>query len=150
MSQPVSTCYVPDIEAVYEQVARVIAPGGLYISQHKQPTSLQCTVTPTAGERGYALREPYYRSGPLPPVVGSAHREEGTIEYLHRWQQILGGLCRSGFVIEDVVEPQHAEATAAPGSFAERCMYAPPYVAIKARRLGDLQSAPQLIIPGAS
>jgi ubiquinone/menaquinone biosynthesis C-methylase UbiE len=30
--QPVSTCYVPDIAAVYRQVARVTASGGLYIS----------------------------------------------------------------------------------------------------------------------
>src|SRR3954470_24940356 len=39
--QPVSTCYVPDVRAVYREVARVTAPGGLYISQHKQPASLQ-------------------------------------------------------------------------------------------------------------
>src|SRR5487761_1666740 len=39
--QPVSTCYLPDVLAVYREVARVTAPGGLYISQHKQPTSLQ-------------------------------------------------------------------------------------------------------------
>src|SRR5262245_9977980 len=30
--QPVSTCYVPDVLAVYREVARVTAPGGLYIS----------------------------------------------------------------------------------------------------------------------
>jgi ubiquinone/menaquinone biosynthesis C-methylase UbiE len=35
--QPVSTCYVPDVAAVYREVARVTAAGGLYISQHKQP-----------------------------------------------------------------------------------------------------------------
>ena len=39
--QPVSTCYVPDVTRVYAEIARVLRPGGLYISQHKQPTSLQ-------------------------------------------------------------------------------------------------------------
>ena len=39
--QPVSTCYVPDVSAVYCEVARVLRDGGLYISQHKQPVSLQ-------------------------------------------------------------------------------------------------------------
>jgi len=76
---PVSTCYVPDVLAVYRAVARVTRPGGLYVSQHKQPTSLQAEATPSL--RGYELIEPYYRSGPLPPVTGSLHRETGTLEY---------------------------------------------------------------------
>jgi SAM-dependent methyltransferase len=148
VSQPVSTCYVPDIERVYREVARITTANGIYISQHKQPTSMQCSpgAVGSGADRHYALTEPYYREGPLPPVIGSAHREAGTVEFLHRWQQILGGLCRAGFVIEDVVEPLHADPGAAAGSFAERCQYAPPYIAIKARRTGD--TGPQLIIPG--
>lgn len=39
VNQPVSTCYVPDVLPVYREVARVLVPGGLYISKHKQPTS---------------------------------------------------------------------------------------------------------------
>ena len=35
--QPVSTCYVGDIRPVYREVARITRPGGIYISQHKQP-----------------------------------------------------------------------------------------------------------------
>lgn len=131
---PVSTCYVPDVGAVYRQVARVTAPGGLYISQHKQPTSLQASVDPSP--HGYELVEPYYRQGPLPAVTGSAHREEGTLEYLHRWEALLGLLCRAGFAIEDLVEPMHADTSAAVGSFAHRGQYVAPYVRVKARRLG--------------
>ena len=41
---PVSTCYVPDIFPVYREVARVLCPGGIYVSQHKQPTSLQSSL----------------------------------------------------------------------------------------------------------
>jgi SAM-dependent methyltransferase len=132
---PVSTCYVPDVEPVYREVARVTRGGGLYISQHKQPASLQASIEPSP--RGYELREPYYRQGPLPPIAGSRLREEGTLEYLHRWEQLLGLLCRSGFAIEDLVEPLHADPGAAPGDFAHRCRYIAPYVRIKARRQGD-------------
>ena len=57
-----------------------------------------CKPTFGAWPRGYELIEPYYRSGPLPPVVGSPHREEGTLEYLHRWEELLGLMCRAGFV----------------------------------------------------
>jgi ubiquinone/menaquinone biosynthesis C-methylase UbiE len=65
--QPVSTCYVAEVRAAYREVARVTAPGGLYISQHKQPACLQADVVPSA--RGYLMSEPYYRTGPLPPIV---------------------------------------------------------------------------------
>jgi SAM-dependent methyltransferase len=132
--QPVSTCYVPDVLAVYREVARVTAAGGMYISQHKQPASLQAAVEPSP--RGYELTEPYFRSGPLPSVVGSLHREEGTLEFLHRWEELVGGMCRAGFVIEDLVEPPHARPDAAVGSFAHRSRYVAPYVRIKARRVG--------------
>jgi hypothetical protein len=72
----------------------------------------------------------------LPPVVGSPHREEGTLEYLYRWEEILGLMCRAGFVIEDLIEPRHAKSDAAPGAFAHRSRYVAPYVRIKARRVG--------------
>jgi SAM-dependent methyltransferase len=130
--QPVSTCYTPDIEQAYRQVARATRVQGLYISQHKQPASLQAAVQPSP--RGYELIEPYYRSGPLPPVAGSRHREEGALEYLHRWEQLIGGLCRSGFVVEDLMEPLHAAPGAERGSFAHRSSFAAPYVRILARR----------------
>jgi SAM-dependent methyltransferase len=139
--QPVSTCYLPEIGPVYREVARITAPGGLYISQHKSPTSLQADTRPAA--RGYELIEPYYRTGPLPAVVGSPHREEGTLEYLHRWEEILGLMCRAGFVIEDLIEPLHAKTDSAPGTFSHRSRYVAPYVRVKARR-GDHPVRPNL------
>jgi SAM-dependent methyltransferase len=135
VDHPVSTCYLPDIIAVYRQVARVLAPGGLYVSQHKQPTSLQCSIKP--GPDGYVLTEPYYRSGPLPASSGSRIREEGTIEFLHRWEDLIGGLCRCGFVIEDLLEPNRGEAGAPRGSYQHRSRYVAPYVRIKARRIAE-------------
>lgn len=133
VNQPVSTCYVPDIAAVYRQVARVIAPGGVYISQHKQPASLQASSRPT--RRGYELVEPYYRTGPLRPVTGSEIREAGTIEFLHTWEDLIGELCRAGFVVEDLIEPRHGKRNAEPGGFEHLSYFTPPYVRIKARRL---------------
>ena len=132
--QPVSTCYVPDVMAVYREVARVTAAGGLYISQHKQPASLQAEVQPA--QRGYVLSEPYYCSGPLPPVIeGCLHREAGTMEFLHRWEELIGGLCRAGFVLEDLVEPRHGDLRPEPGTFKHRSAFVPPFVTLKARRV---------------
>lgn len=147
--QPVSTCYVPKIEPVYREVARVMRPGGLYISQHKTPTNMAADLQ--SSPRGYELIEPYYRSGPLPtPATASRLRETGTIEFLHRWEEILGLMCRAGFVIEDLMEPCHAEPQAEPGSFGHRCRYIAPYVRIKARRIGGVAASPavsRLVLP---
>mgnify|MGYP002623310669 CR=1 FL=1 len=132
--QPVSTCYVVDVAAVYREVARVLDDDGLYISQHKQPASLQAGAQRTSG--AWELSQPYYRNGPLPDGGDTPHREGGTLEFLHRWEQLIGGMCRAGFVIEDLVEPHHANPQAAANSFGDRSLYLPPYVRIKARRRG--------------
>lgn len=129
--QPVSTCYVKNIRAVYREVARVIKTGGIYISQHKQPISLQAAAKPSANG-AYNIQEPYYRSGPLPSVTNSEHREANTKEFLHTLEAILGGMCAQGFSINDVKEPKHADPLAIQGSFQERCIYVPPYIAVKA------------------
>ena len=132
--QPVSSCYIPDIAPMYREVARVLAVEGTYISQHKQPASLQTAVEPNTAGR-YELVEPYYRAGPLPEVRNSPHREPGTLEYLHRWQELVGGLCAAGFVIEDLREPLHAKTETEVGSFGQRSQFVAPYVRIKARRV---------------
>ncbi|WP_315850835.1 class I SAM-dependent methyltransferase [Blastopirellula marina] len=147
---PVSTCYVPDVAPVFREVAKVLCSGGLYVSQHKSPTSLQAEMK--RGESGYELSEPYYRSGPLPEVRGSRIREEGTLEYLHRWDQLLGGICRAGMVIEDVVEPIHAKKDAEPNTFEDRSRFIAPYIRIKARRVGQEKTRTEegsLWLPGS-
>lgn len=130
---PVSTCYVQDLGAVYREVARVLVPGGIYISQHKQPVSLQTDVANTGP--GYLIRHEYYRGQPLPPIQRSnLVREPDTWEYVHSLESIIGTMCRAGFVIEDLSEPRHADPAAEPGSFGHRSRFVPPYLRIKARR----------------
>ena len=147
VAQPVSTCYVPDIIKVYQQVARVTAPGGLYLSQHKQPTSLQSSPVP--GPNGYVIQELYHRSEPLPATVGHyEHRETDAMEFIHGWHNLLGGLCRCGFMIEDLQEPHYADPMAPVGSFGHRSQFIPPYVAIKARRTdASVNATPTLVLP---
>jgi SAM-dependent methyltransferase len=148
---PVSTCYLRKLLPVYREIARVTRPGGVYISQHKQPTSLQASVEPTP-HGGYTLMHRYYRAGPIPAnhpgsPVGRRLRESGAIEFLHRWEQIIGGMCRAGFVVEDLIEPMHARKGAETGSFADRASYIAPYVRIKARRMGSEASGQSLWLP---
>lgn len=146
--QPVSTCYVPDVEAVYREIARVLRDGGLYISQHKQPASLQVTHRTPEGQHVVGLE--YYRDSALPTTEDDSYREAGTVEYLHRWEQLVGGLCRAGFVLEDLSEPYRADRTSPIGHHLHRGRYLPPYVRLKARRVPRVeqeQSANRLWMP---
>jgi SAM-dependent methyltransferase len=130
---PVSTCYLPDVDRVFREVARVVKPGGLYVSQHKSPASLQAGLANGTGGR-YELVHPVGRREPLPPEPPSRLREAGTREFIHSLTALLGGICAAGFVIADVCEPDHRQAGAAPGSFAHRADFLPPYLRILARR----------------
>jgi SAM-dependent methyltransferase len=132
---PVSTCYLPDVRPVFAAVARVTRPGGRYVSQHKSPASLQAALAPAAAG-GYALEHPQRSGVPLPPAERSRLREPGTLEFIHSLDDLLGGICRAGFLIEDMQEPDHTAAGAEAGSFAQRAAYVPPYLRVLARRHG--------------
>ena len=121
------------MRVVFAEVARVTKPGGLYVSQHKAPASLQATIELGASGR-YELTYPQVHDGPLPPATPSRLREPGTHEFVHSLTALLGGICRVGFSIEDVGEPDHTAAAAPPGSFAHRAAFLPPYLRILARR----------------
>jgi len=132
---PVSTCYVRDVARVFRGVARVTKPGGLYVSQHKSPQSLQASLEPGPGGRYEVLH--HSGGGPLPPEPPSRLREAGTREFIHSHEALLGGICRAGFQIEDVCEPDHTPRSAgqaAAGTFTHRAAFLPPYIRILARR----------------
>ncbi len=133
---PVSTCYLPRIDRVFHEVARVTRNQGLYISQHKQPANLQVSLETYTGN--YIVEHAYYDRGPVPTSkTPTPLREPQTREYVHSWATLLGGICRSGFQIEDVSEPHHANPDAPPGTFGHRCHFIAPYLRIKARRTGS-------------
>ena len=101
---PVSSCYLPTLKQVFSEIVRVCRPGGLYMSQHKSPRSLQSSLQPNLNGR-YELLFPECQSadnsGALPPAPPSRLREAGTDEFVHSLTDILGGICRAGFSIED-------------------------------------------------
>jgi len=130
--QPVSSCYVRDLAAVHAGLAHVLRPGGLLVAQHKQPASLQAHAQ--RGADGYSLQSFHLDGLPLPPVAGHDHRETGTQEFLHTLDALIGGLCRAGFVIEDLAEPILGDAWAPVDSAEHRAAFLPPYLKLKARR----------------
>ena len=97
---------MPSIAPVYAEVARVTRPGGIYISQHKQPTSLQ--ISHRNERHQFVVGVEYYHRGPLPRQIDDSYRESGATEYLHRLEDLVGGLARSGLMLEDLREPVRA------------------------------------------
>ena len=143
---PVSTCYLPEVTKTYQEVARVLTGGGIYISQHKQPTSMQAGLEPEQGS--YRLQQSYFFKQPLPKLSKpNLVREDGTQEYIHRWEELIGHMCRAGLFIEDLTEPLHAKPDAVVGSFEHRSQFIAPYVRIKARKYGPAKSKSMLIQP---
>ncbi len=133
--QPVSSCYLADLQPMFREVARVLRVGGLYVSQHKQPAAVQADASWLEG--GYRVAHPYFDGVPLAPndVADNALREADTWEFIHSLEAIVGGVCRAGMVIEDLTEPVRADAWALAGSERHRACYLPPYLKLKARRV---------------
>ena len=142
---PVSTCYLPDVTVVFREVARVTRANGLYVSQHKSPVSLQAGIVPN--DRGrYELEHPQQSGMLLPAMPPSRLREAGTHEYVHSLGSLFGGICRAGFTIEDVAEPDHALPAAAAGSMPHRSAFLPPYLRVLARRTAEGQSTGAIVL----
>jgi len=146
--QPVSSCYVPDLKPVYAGIARVLRSHGLYISQHKQPVSLQ--ISHRSERQQFVIGVEYYHEGPLPQQQDTAYRESGATEYLHRLDQIVGDLCLAGFVIEDLREPKRADYKVDVSHFGYRGRFVPPYVRMKARRVERIEANSMAAAPASS
>lgn len=133
--QPVSTCYIPNLEPMIQEIFRVLKPGGIYLSQHKSPVSLQSNSRYDARE-GYAVVHPSGNGLLLPAESPSAAspREPEMMEYVHSLDELLGGLCRNGFILEAVAEPVRGDAWAPRESAAYRAVFLPPYLKLLARR----------------
>lgn len=131
--QPVSSCYIPDLSPLYGEVSRVLRDDGIYISQHKQPVSLQ--ISHRNERHQFVIGVEYYHQGPLPAQIDKSYREAGTTEYLHRLEDLIGGLVRCNMALEDLREPVRASRDAPVHHYGYRGRFVPPYLRMKARRL---------------
>lgn len=134
---PVSTCYVSQPQAVFDEVARVTRPGGIYISQHKSPQNMQASLQPNRQGQYVILRAASeLATDGGPPQAGRRLREPSTVEYVHSLESLVGGICAAGFTVAALVEPAHGDPLAGVGSFAHRCHFVAPYLRVRARRVG--------------
>jgi GT2 family glycosyltransferase/SAM-dependent methyltransferase len=135
--QPVSACYVPDVRQLYGRVMSVLRPGGLYDVEHWNPVSMQLWRLGEWDGRAYRLVSPQ-RSGVAVPWDLSEELETDdevqSWHYIHPLEDLIGGLCDSGFAIARFAERTHGDFEATPGSEEHRAAFAPPYLRVLARR----------------
>jgi SAM-dependent methyltransferase len=131
--QPVSTCYVPDVRAVYHEVHAVLRRCGLYFAEHWNPTHMQL-------EPGHPWKDGYRlvrRYGDHAPHAWSSTGGDEAIvcwHYIHPLSDLLGGLGDSGFAIRRFAERGEHEPAGPPGSETHLSMYVPTFLRVLAQR----------------
>lgn len=132
--QPVSTDYIPDVNVLYREVARVVRPGGQYLVTHWNPIFWQLDEQ---WVDGYRVVRPQKPGEPMVQEYWNIEGQQvrvGALEFYHPLHDLLGGLCRAGFVIEDFRERDRGDAAAPPGSWEHLRAFFPPLLSVKARR----------------
>jgi SAM-dependent methyltransferase len=134
--QPISACYVPDVDALYREVAAVLKPGGWYDVEHWNPVHVQLEAGNGWDGEGYVVSRP---QGSVDPVVwtGADDRPGQPTRcwhYPHRLHDLIGGFGRNDLAIHRLVEYPPGDANAPPGSDEHLAAFLPPFVRILARR----------------
>lgn len=141
--------FVPDVRPVHREVARVLAPGGLYRMEWFNPFVQTVDEASWTGE-GYLLRHPYTNGRQLTDLFphwdvevgeGVSRKIASPYEYVHSLSAVVNSLADHGFVIlrarEDVgdatdgVEPE-------PGSWQHFMRVVAPYLTFWTRYRPDV------------
>lgn len=137
--QALSAYYLPDVRALYAEVASVLRPGGYYRVEHANPVTLQLPEFDAWDGSGYRLVRPQTARDPIDwplPESGPAESIVACRHYLHSLDDLIGGLGYAGFVVLRFAERAAADLGAAPGTYAHLAAYVPPFFTILARRAG--------------
>ncbi|HZK05153.1 MAG TPA: class I SAM-dependent methyltransferase [Actinomycetaceae bacterium] len=93
--------FVPDPERIFDDVARVLRPGGLWVFSTSHPMRWGFADDPDP-EHLRVVR-PYFDSVPYLEAEGTELRYA---EFQHTFEDLVSGLTGAGFVIDRMLEPQ--------------------------------------------
>lgn len=130
--------FIPDPRPVFDEVARVLRPGGRY--------RLHCTNPFTHGlwtrtwtEEGYPLGLPYVDGAELTPWVGvwnverpdgSRVRVDGPRQWRHALSTLVNELVARGLAIDGIWESASGDLDAEAGSWEHYKAIAPPWLTL--------------------
>ncbi len=132
-----SLVFVPDAARVIREVARVLAPGGIYVFSTMHPVTLRMYETWTGS--GWHFKQKYFADGPVPSkdatwAFDDVKVEAPTLEYGHRFSDLVNACVRAKLVVDGLWEWSPGDVGGEPGSDDDLESYLPAYIAIRARR----------------
>ena len=133
-----SLVFVPDAARVIAEVARILAPGGIYVFSTMHPVALRIQETWTG--TGWGFKQPYFddRAVPIEDALwefGAVKVEARTLEYGHRTSDLVNACAKSGLLVDGLWEYSPSYAGGEPGSADELERFLPAYLEIRARRV---------------
>ena len=135
VDQPYSINFVPDCRDVFHQVARVLAPGGMYRFVLANPFSLSALPNGWNGE-GYVVGKPYadgseisYADQEWVYERGSGKPAAQPIEYIQTLGRAVNGLFDHGLRIIHFSDSDdvHPDADGEPGTWEHYTAFFPPW-----------------------
>lgn len=133
--------FVPESGPVFDQVVRVLRPGGLYRIEWHNPFTMDMDEHEWTGS-GYLVKHPY-ADGAFDAVHThwnvrraddpTPRRVEGPREFNHRLSTVVNGLIGRGFVLLGLWEELTQDPDAEPGSWEHYKAFVPPWLTIWAR-----------------
>ena len=151
--QPYSINYIPNIDEVFDEVARVIKPNGLYDIMFHNPYihgtwKDGCWVEEWKTEelwqgKGYPIWQPYKDGHPITTIdpnwnFTNSKDEKVKIkspqEYRHTMSTIINGLITRGFEILEFKEEMGLNYDSKPGTWEHYKSCAPPWIYIISKK----------------
>ena len=141
--------FVPDAHQVFDEVARVLRPRGLYRVDCANPF-IQGTDERGWNGSGYPLHHPYVNGAEIEYAdsrwevwdeEGNRRMVEGPREFRHTLGTVVNGLVERGFIILSLWEEMSEKTDAAPGTWDHFKLIAPPGFIVWSRFRPDLLSA---------
>ncbi len=133
--QVYSINFVPTVEPVFLEAARVLQPGGIYFLQFANPFTHATDESTWDGE-AYRLKYPYLDGDDLTQYFpewdwrqpdGSRVSLPGPHEFRHAMSTIMNGMLRNGFRFLGLWEYQEPDENPEPGSWSHFTQVAPPW-----------------------
>lgn len=147
--QAYSINFVPSVQPVFQEVARVLRPGGLYHLQWANPFTQSVDDQAWDGET-YLLHHPYidgfeistyYPTWDIEDGKGGWRKVASPREFRHTLGTVVNNLAANGFVILRLQEATSEQSDPEPGTWEHYKSVAPPYLTIWARSRPDLLPA---------
>jgi SAM-dependent methyltransferase len=140
--------FVPAVEPVFREVARVLRPRGLYRIQWANPFTQTIDETSWNGV-GYLLQHPYREGTELSTLnptwdgwdvtdeQGVVRRVASPKEFVHTFSVVINSLIAQGFVLRHLSEGPNPESDPEPGSWQHFITVAPPWITLWAEYRPD-------------